>query len=155
MVKYDFRNGQIYEVIDNSGGSSLTIGERWEVIENKSSDSETEGCPKMKLISTPNDSSKGYQLGRIDSGWYMSRFKLVQDVNSKIKPLKQQPIVKHVIVQDSCGNFIAFADSELAAITKAQNTSKENMTVYRLVEVAKVTTERKVTKVKPVAPKKK
>jgi hypothetical protein len=61
---------------------------------------------------------------------------------------KETPIIKHVVIQDSCGNFLGIKNSEKEAIVFAKSYNKENITIYKMVEVAKVTTERRVSKVK-------
>jgi hypothetical protein len=80
--------------------------------------------------------------------WTLDSCELVLD-NGKNK-FKEVPIVKHLILQDSCGNFCAVKNSEKEAIDFAKTYNKENLTIYRMVEIAKVTTkiDRKVVKVK-------
>lgn len=88
------------------------------------------------------------KLGNTLSGMFdgfngQSSFELV--AHSTTKP---QPVEKHVIVQDNCGNFVSFENSYNEAETKAK-TSSNNVTIYKMIEIAKVSNERIVKKVKP------
>lgn len=65
-----------------------------------------------------------------------------EDTNKKIKP-----IVKHIVLQDSCSNVVAQTDNYEDAI-RQQPSRGETFTVYRLVPVAKLENTTKVTKIK-------
>lgn len=80
-----------------------------------------------------------------DCNWSLDETEL--DLESKSK-VKIQPIEKHLILQDSCGNFIAIKNSEKEAIEYAKGYNKEDLTIYKLIEVVKISTERKVSRVK-------
>ena len=82
-----------------------------------------------------------------DNGCNWSLDETELDLESKSK-VKIQPIEKHLILQDSCGNFIAIKNSEKEAIEYAKGYNKEDLTIYKLIEVAKISTERKVSRVK-------
>lgn len=53
---------------------------------------------------------------------------------------------KHVIVQDSCGNFVAFNNSYKEAEDLAKS-NKEDLTIYKMTEVAKIFNQRTVKKI--------
>lgn len=100
-------------------------------------------------VATDYDSSSVYVItstGYRGSYWPY-RFRKLTEQQCKVFPKhpKPLPIEKHVIVQDSCGNFIAFRNNKKDAIEYAKTYNKETLTIYKMVEVAKITTERKVT----------
>jgi hypothetical protein len=76
----------------------------------------------------------------------------IKDKRGKLP--KPVPIDKHVVIQDSCGNFIGFRNSYKEAEDLAKSYSND-ITIYKMVEVAKVTSERRVKKVKIPTIKKK
>lgn len=78
-------------------------------------------------------------------GRYGPEKELVKLINDKPEP--QKPVVKHVIVKDSCGNFMAFRDDEASAIEYAKSSGDDNITVYKMIEVAKIKSKRMVVKV--------
>ena len=59
---------------------------------------------------------------------------------------KPVPVDKHVVIKDSCGNFVGIRNSYKEAEELAKG-SDGNMTIYKMTEVAKVTSERTVKKV--------
>lgn len=66
---------------------------------------------------------------------------------AKGRKAKVVPVVKHVVIEDSCNNQHGTFNSYKEAEEKARSLSG-NMTIYRLVEVSKITSTRKVTKVR-------
>jgi len=58
---------------------------------------------------------------------------------------KAEPIEKHVVIKDDCQNFVGISNNLDSAIEMAKEQSS-NVTVYKLVEVAKVKSERRVIK---------
>lgn len=79
------------------------------------------------------------------TSWKVDQSELDLVKGYKAKPVK--PIDKHLVVQDSCGNMEAIRDSydEAEEYAKGKNW---DATIYKMTEVAKVTNERKVTKVR-------
>lgn len=75
-------------------------------------------------------------------------FELISNV--KGKKVKEVPIDKYMVIQDSCGNFIGIKNSYKEAEELAKTYNSNDMTIYKLTEVAKVSTktERLVKKVK-------
>lgn len=69
------------------------------------------------------------------------------------RPSKPKPVVKHVVLKDSCSNLIGFKDSYEAALEIAKPSASDGQfTVYKLVPVATVKTET-LTKVSKVVSK--
>jgi hypothetical protein len=97
------------------------------------------------LVIVSLTSKNNYNLNKTEYNWCDE---MLEDVTSKGKKVKETPIIKHVVIQDSCGNFLGIKNSEKEAIVFAKSYNKENITIYKMVEVAKVTTERRVSKVK-------
>lgn len=94
-------------------------------------------------------------IRRFGEGHLSEMFELVQKVKQTSgKPTKQKPIVKHVVIQESCTNTIGFYDSYKEATSKIPD-KNEIYNVYELVHVAKVENAPKVTRIKPVKKKKK
>ena len=63
------------------------------------------------------------------------------------RPKKEKPIVKYVVIEDSCNNFRSIWNSYEDAEMSAKGASA-NLSIYRLVKVAEVQSERKVIKVR-------
>jgi len=61
----------------------------------------------------------------------------------------QKPIEPHCVLIDDCKNWVGYKDNykEAVELAKSQN---EDVTIYKLVEVAKVSSVRKVKKVKSI-----
>ena len=87
--------------------------------------------------------------GHHEGGWMVTNFELVE--NGKVPKLK--PVDKHIVMEDNCNNSQGVFNSYEDAVTHAKELSGK-MTIYRLFEVAKVESQRKVTKVKPETKKK-
>lgn len=62
------------------------------------------------------------------------------------KTPKPVPVDKHVVIEDSCNNFHGVFNSYNDAVEKAKGISG-NTTIYKMVEVATVATEKRVKKV--------
>ncbi len=65
------------------------------------------------------------------------------------KRIKEKPVDKHIVVEDSCNNSQGIYDSYDDAVDQAKSLS-EKMVIYRMVRVATVQSERKVMRVRQV-----
>ncbi len=92
---------------------------------------------------------EGYFIG--DS--YSRELTAKEIIGGRGKPVKEKPIDRHIVMEDSCNNSQGVFNSYEDAVNKAKELSGK-MTIYRLFEVAKVESQRKVTKVKPETKKK-
>jgi hypothetical protein len=130
-MKYEWKKGDILRVVDYGSYPELCKDMLVTAEEEINTNDGDEYCQ----IILPN--------GRGGIKFYVSRFEKVVD-GKKTKPLV---VDKHVVVQDSCGNFLGFRDSYKEAEDLAKS-NLNNVTIYKMVEVAKVTSERRVKKVK-------
>jgi hypothetical protein len=145
MAKFEWKKGDVLMCIDESdypvAKGTICIADN-----DISNDNPEYSGANVKL---PNGNVNNY---------YLKRFVKVEGkVESKPlgRPVVPKSLVKHVIVQDSCGNFCKFANSFEEASELAKKYNLENLTIYEMKEVAKVSTERKVSKIvdkKPVTP---
>jgi len=87
-----------------------------------------------------HDSPNSTQLWEWNKG-----FENWEKVDSKGKHIKATPIEKHVVIKDDCQNFVGISNNLDSAIEMAKEQSS-NVTVYKLIEVAKVKSERRVIK---------
>ncbi len=70
-------------------------------------------------------------------------------IGGRGKPIKEKPVDKHIVVEDSCNNSQGIYNSYDDAVDHAKSLSGK-MTVYRMAMVAIVQSERKVMRVRPV-----
>ncbi|HDZ27925.1 hypothetical protein LCGC14_0862640 [marine sediment metagenome] len=70
-------------------------------------------------------------------------------IGGRGKPIKEKPVDKHIVVEDSCNNSQGIYDSYDDAVDQAKSLS-EKMVIYRMVRVATVQSERKVMRVRQV-----
>ncbi|KKL45803.1 hypothetical protein LCGC14_2351960 [marine sediment metagenome] len=75
--------------------------------------------------------------------WDISKFVLSKEG----KKVKAKPIDKHLVMEDSCNNSQGVYDSYEDAVSRAKGLSGK-LTIYRLVEVARVESQRKVVRVR-------
>lgn len=61
------------------------------------------------------------------------------------KTLKTVPVDKHIVIEDSCNNFHGIDNSYNIAVERAKGISGDT-TIYKMVEVAKVSTVKQVKK---------
>jgi hypothetical protein len=129
-----FKVGDI--IVNTSGDYSITsskinfIGEIVQINQQSTVDIE------VKVVST----DEGKWIGQ--TFWVSSK-----DFSLKSGKLpKPKPIDNHVVIKDSCGNFVGIKNSYKEAEELAKG-SDGNMTIYKMTEVAKVTNERIVKKV--------
>ncbi len=80
--------------------------------------------------------------------------KLIKRAPEGSKSSKPKPIIKHLVIQESCNNTLGTYDSYKEATSKVPDKG-EVYDVYELVHVAKVENAPKVTRIKPVKTKKK
>ncbi len=94
------------------------------------------------------NNTKGHGNGLY--GHNRDNLKLVRSApKSSGRPKKQKPIVKHMVIQESCNNHICTCDSYKEAISKRPD-GDEVYNVYELVHVAKVENAPKVTRIRKV-----
>ena len=91
---------------------------------------------------------KSDKTGRSESH-YTEHLELVK----KGKPIKVKPLDKHLVLIDSCQNFVGvkYSYKEAAELAKQQS---EDCTVYKITEVANVKTIRSVKKIQKKIKKK-
>lgn len=83
--------------------------------------------------------------GIFSEGHGYGNLKLISKGNGKVP--KAKPVDLHIVLQDSCNNDKGKFDSYKEAEAKAKTLS-EDVTIYKLVEVAKVKSTRQVKKVR-------
>ena len=87
-----------------------------------------------------HDSPNSTNVWRWDEG-----FEKWEKVDKIGRIAKKEPIVKHVVIKDDCQNFVGISNNLDSAIKTAKEQSS-SVTVYKLIEVAKVKSERRVIK---------
>jgi len=139
-MKYEWKKGDKLRVIDCGCKSSISNGDI--VI------ADNDICTDDKYITDANIINVH---GEHCNGFYVHRF---EKISSSAKT-KVVPEELHAILVDSCKNFVSIKHNYNDAVERAK-TEKEAVTIYKLVEVAKVSTLRVVKKVLPKqAPRKK
>ena len=130
-MKYEWKKGDKLRVIDAndygiSNGDIVTAGN------NVSTDRDEIVCVDIINVN-----------GTEKSGYYPKRF---EKISVRGIPRKVVPEDLHLVLIDSCKNFVAVKENYNDAVDVAKGES-EAVTVYKLVEVAKVSTTRVVKKV--------
>lgn len=122
------------------------IGDRVKCIEENSSFNEGDIA---KVVKIGNEESSGNTifLTNIDQSERHVYTKYWR-FEKQEKKGKEKPIDKHIVMQDDCKNFMGINDNYQDAENRAKELSGK-VTVYRLVKVATVQSERKVVKVRP------
>jgi len=83
-------------------------------------------------------------LVELSGKWDLERFNLTK----KGKVVKPIPVDRHIVMEDDCNNSHGVYNSYENAVDRAKDLSGK-MTIYRMVEVATVQSERKVVRVRP------
>lgn len=79
---------------------------------------------------------------------YKNEEKTLELISSgRFVKLKTFPVVKHVIVRNSCGNFEGFVNNYNEAVNKL-NKVTEAYTIYRMIPVAEVSPSVKIKKIR-------
>ena len=65
----------------------------------------------------------------------------IEHISVNEKKSKPIPIEKHVVIKDSCGNFLVIKDSYKDAEEYARAYGNDAVTIYKMIEVAKVSTK--------------
>ena len=134
MAKYEWKIGDKLRFIDgNQGGPNYPVG----TIFTANSD-----------VCTDSGETRVYLLidGCNSSDYFCKRFEKV--IGKEGKKPKVIPKVLHIVLKDDCINVVSITDNYEVALTTAKNDSS-NVTIYKLLEVAKVTSERKVSILRP------
>lgn len=131
-MKYEWKKGDKLKVVKAS--NELPLGSIWVA---------------SRDISTNNDNGDTYLVKNKDrpnwGSWNCERFVKV-DANTKISQPKITPIELHITLVDACNNLVKVDKNYKDAEATAKDRS-EAVTIYKLVPVAKVSSERKLVKV--------
>jgi hypothetical protein len=78
----------------------------------------------------------------------LNLFALIEGKKIKGSKIKIKPINRHLVVITSCQNFVAITNSYEEA-EKLAKEKTDNLTIYKLIEVAQVQNTRQVKRIKP------
>jgi hypothetical protein len=134
MAKYEFKKGDIVERINSGSGTDMALGTQHEVYDDVSTDSGTD--------------SIYIKRGSSWETWNVMNFKLVSRNGNKIKAKPVPPKVIHIVLKDSCENYIGKFNNYDEAVAASKPSSDSGYTIYKLVPVAKVSQTYSVKKVK-------
>jgi hypothetical protein len=137
QMRYDWKKGDKLLVVDATDGTPLFDGEI--VIAGNDIYTNDPNHAIVEVILSNGTSREGF---------YPYRFKKIGE--SKIK---EKQIDLHLVLVDSCKNFVGIKNNYKEAEELAKSKS-DAVTIYKMVEVAKVTSERVVKKVIPQNKKK-
>lgn len=126
-MKYEYKKGDRVRVINADSHTGIYNGFETEVEDDLSTNDDKD---ELYIVD-----KRGYK-----TYYHVYRFE-------KIKKGKQVPEVLHLVLIDSCKNFVSVESNYKAAESKAKDNS-ESVTIYKLVPVAQVSSERRVKKIR-------